>query len=69
MGLGTPRQFLLHKTESNGDVKFYLMQLLEADDDAEYRIFRRYGTVLTETTKDIVTDCDSLDDALKLFEK
>lgn len=67
--LDTPHQFLLHKTENNGDVKFYLMQLLEADSNDEYRIFRRYGIVLTETTKDIVTDCDSLDGALKLFEK
>lgn len=59
----------MHKTEASGDTKFYKMQLLESDDGNEYRLFRRFGIVLTDTTKDMVNEFDSLEDAIKEFKK
>jgi predicted DNA-binding WGR domain protein len=67
--LGVPHQALMHKTEPTGDVKFYKMQLLESDDGDEYRLFRRYGVVLTDTTKDNVHEFNDLEDAVKEFKK
>lgn len=66
---GVPHQFLLHKKDTAGNTKFYLMQLLESDDGDEYRVFRRYGAVLTDATKDMTNNFGSLKDALELFKK
>lgn len=67
--LGDPCQYLLHKMDDKtGDKKFYKIQLLESDDGGEWRVFRRYGVVLTDSTKDMINNFDELDDALKLFE-
>jgi len=67
---GDPYQFLLHKVdEKNGKIKFYKMQLLENDTEEEYRVFRRYGVVLTGVTKDLSKIHDDFASALKDFEK
>jgi hypothetical protein len=67
--VGVPYQVLMHKVEPYGDVKFYKMQLLESDYEDEYRLFRRYGIVLTDITKDIVHEFSELEDAIEEFKK
>ncbi|KAI6170882.1 hypothetical protein M3Y97_01100800 [Aphelenchoides bicaudatus] len=66
---GNPCQYLLHKIDDKTkDKKFYKIQLLEADSEDEWRVFRRYGVVLTDSTKDMVTNFEDLESAMKLFE-
>jgi hypothetical protein len=67
---GNPYQFLLHKFDKKiGHTRFYKMQLLENDTEKEYRVFIRHGVVLTGFTENLSKTYDTLEPALKHFEK